>query len=95
MRHVTVFRQGLPVSAHELDFEPVKESWNESRLEDGTRLRCRILVTRVTRLDKYGADGQPISHDVYDIVDAFDVPPHLVHPPADGASPPRAGEPHP
>ncbi len=52
--------QGREVPAEELDFEPLRESWNEYRLEDGTLLKIKTVVGKITRLDVYTAEGDPV-----------------------------------
>ncbi|MCZ6479398.1 MAG: hypothetical protein ACE1Z6_13870 [Candidatus Methylomirabilales bacterium] len=52
--------QGREVPAEELDFEPLRESWNEYRLEDGTMLKIKTVVAKITRLDAYTNEGDPI-----------------------------------
>lgn len=45
----------------DLDFETVKEDWNEYRLSDGTTLKVKIVLTGVRRLkDRYTPTGDPV-----------------------------------
>ncbi|MBI4013493.1 MAG: hypothetical protein HY359_14335 [Candidatus Rokubacteria bacterium] len=48
------------VEGEELAFEPLKESWNEYRCEDGSYVKIKLVVAKVTRLDKQNAAGEPI-----------------------------------
>ena len=44
----------------ELDFETVKEAWNEYKLGDGSTLRVKLVVSKAKRLKKHKPDGEPI-----------------------------------
>lgn len=47
--------------AVELDYEVVREDWNEYELEDGTRLKVKIVLQKVLRSDDaHTAMGEPI-----------------------------------
>jgi len=48
------------VNGEELDFEPLKESWNEYRCEDGSYVKLKIVVSKIIRLDKMNPQGEPI-----------------------------------
>lgn len=48
------------VEGEELDFEPLKESWNEYRCTDGTYVRLKIVVSKIVKLDKRNPQGEPI-----------------------------------
>ena len=48
------------VEGEELDFEPLKESWNEYRCADGTYVKLKIVVSKIIKLDKRNAQGEPI-----------------------------------
>ena len=52
--------QGREVPAEELEFEPLREGWNEYRTEDGTLLKLKAVVAKIIRLDAYTAEGDPI-----------------------------------
>ncbi len=43
-------QDGREVEAKEVEFQPISEGWNEYRLEDGSKLRIKLVVTRVFRL---------------------------------------------
>jgi hypothetical protein len=36
------------------------EEWNEYMLEDGTRVRIKSTLTKVSRTDKFNIKGEPI-----------------------------------
>lgn len=81
MRRVKVNVQGQPVEADEVEFEPVKESWNEYRLEDGTRLRARLITQKILRLiDRFTDSGEPVYVISSTNVLVADVPPQLMKP---------------
>ena len=41
------------VEAEEVDFETVKEDWNEYRLKDGTTLKIKLVLGRALRTEAY------------------------------------------
>jgi len=48
------------VEGEELDFEPLRESWNEYRCSDGALVKFKAVVSKITRLDKENPQGEPI-----------------------------------
>lgn len=47
--------------AWELDFDVEKEDWNIYVVEDGTRLRMKVIVTKLVRIEgQYDEDGNPV-----------------------------------
>ena len=48
------------VEGEELDFEPLKEQWNEYRCSDGSYIKLKIVVSKITKLDKRNDRGEPI-----------------------------------
>jgi hypothetical protein len=61
MRRTKVAVNGEMVEAEEVDFTPLKEEWNVYECEDGTRVKVRFIVQRVTRLlDKRMPNGEPM-----------------------------------
>lgn len=58
--HVRVKFSEEWVEGEELDFEPLKESWNEYRCTDGTYVRLKIVVSKIVKLDKWNPQGEPI-----------------------------------
>ena len=47
--------------ADELTFEPLRDQWQEFRLEDGTLLRVKFVLAKVVRLrDLKTPAGQPV-----------------------------------
>lgn len=61
MARVRVNLAGEWVEGEELEFEPLKETWNEYRCSDGSFLRLKLVVSKITKLDKRNpANGEPI-----------------------------------
>jgi hypothetical protein len=48
------------VEGEELDFEPLKETWNEYRCEDGSFVKLKIVVSKIVKLQKRNPQGEPI-----------------------------------
>lgn len=48
------------VEGEELDFEPLSERWNEYRCSDGSLVKLRLVVSKIVKLDKKNAQGEPI-----------------------------------
>lgn len=48
------------IEGDELDFEPLKESWNEYRCEDGSYVKLKVVVSRIIRLEKMNEQGEPV-----------------------------------
>jgi hypothetical protein len=54
---------GREVEARNVDFETQKEDWNEYKLEDGTILRFKTVVSSIIRTENYDPmTGDPIYH---------------------------------
>ncbi|MCH7767538.1 MAG: hypothetical protein IH828_01215 [Nitrospinae bacterium] len=52
---------GEESAALELDFDIVKEDWNTYATEDGTSIKIKLVVTKVTRIEgKYDEEGNPL-----------------------------------
>lgn len=43
-------RSGERVSAREVEFEIIREEWNEYRLEDGTSVRVKNVAVKIFRV---------------------------------------------
>jgi len=43
-----------------IDFKAVKEEWNEYDLEDGTKLKVKLILVDVLRLPDYNPLGEPL-----------------------------------
>ena len=48
------------VDGEELEFEPLKESWNEYRCEDGSYVKLKVVVSKIVRLEKRDPQGVPL-----------------------------------
>jgi len=57
---VKVKFQGKLIDGIELDFKIVKEDWNIYELEDGTILKFKPVMVKVTRINEYNKQGEPI-----------------------------------
>jgi len=54
---------GREVEATDVDFETVKENWNEYKLEDGTILKFKTVVSSIIRTEDYDPmTGDPVYH---------------------------------
>lgn len=52
---------GKLVAADRLEFKAISEPWSEFECEDGTRLRVRLLVSEIFRLeDQRTQEGDPV-----------------------------------
>ena len=58
-------RDGTKISVVEKNFETIREEWNEYKLEDGTIVRAKTIVSNIYRAidengnEKYTDDGEP------------------------------------
>jgi hypothetical protein len=59
-RHVKLKIGDEWVEGEELDFEPLKESWNEYRCEDGSYAKLKVVVSKIIRLEKTNEQGEPL-----------------------------------
>lgn len=59
--------------AEDIDFAEEKENWNEYKLNDGSTLKVKLVLTGVKRLKKWNIDGSPLylvnSHNAVRVVD--------------------------
>jgi hypothetical protein len=54
---------GREIEAMDVDFETIKEDWNEYKLEDGTVLRFKTVVSSIIRTENYDPmTGDPVYH---------------------------------
>ena len=75
---VTLDFQGKKVTGQKVNFDIEKENWNKYLLDDGTKLRVRLVVAQVVRLDnEYTREGEPIYVINSTNVVSADVPDHL------------------
>lgn len=59
-KNVKVPFKGKMVDGEEMEFEVLGEKWNEYRVEDGTKLRMKTVVTRIVKTKEYNQDDDPI-----------------------------------
>ncbi len=54
---------GREIEAVDVDFDTVKEDWNEYKLEDGTILKFKTIVSSIVRTEEYDPmTGDPVYH---------------------------------
>jgi len=71
------------VPAEQLEFESDKEPWTSYKLEDGTILKVKTVLTNVARLlDRYKPNGEPIYVLGVGGISVVDIPPELRQRPA-------------
>jgi len=62
----------------EVEFDTVKEEWNEYKLKDGSTLKIKLVLVKVGRSDNYDQFGNPIYvANSQNIVKVCDVPKNL------------------
>ncbi len=55
--------KGGEVEAEDVDFDTIKEDWNEYKLEDGTTLKFKTIISSVIRTAEYDPmTGDPVYH---------------------------------
>ncbi len=54
---------GREIGAMDVDFETIKEDWNEYTLDDGTVLKFKTVVSSIIRTEDYDPmTGDPVYH---------------------------------
>jgi len=62
----------------EVDFDTIKEEWNEYKLKDGTSMKIKIVLVKVVRGDNYDQFGDPVYMvNTQNIVKVSNVPKEL------------------
>ena len=51
---------GRLVNAEELGYKTIAEEWNEYKLDDGSILRLKSVLTRVARTEEFDQQGDPV-----------------------------------
>lgn len=51
-----------------LKFIPECEPWTIYRYEDGTLLKCRVVLTAVSKADEPGPDGKPVYLNKFQLI---------------------------
>lgn len=59
-KKVSVPIAGKMVEGNEIDYKELKENWNEYKLEDGTVIRMKSVVTRIVKTKEYNKENEPI-----------------------------------
>ena len=78
MSKVKLEHEGKAATGERITFDIEKENWNIYSLEDGTKLRARLVVGDVVRLDDhFTKDGDPIYVVKSTTILSADVPSHL------------------
>jgi len=66
------------VAAEELDFDTTKDAWSIYKLEDGTVLKLKPVLGKVSRIiGRYKPDGEPIYALIMSPVAMAEVPDEL------------------
>ena len=60
MGRVRLKRGNEWLEGEELEFEPLKEQWNEYRCSDGSYVKLKLVVSKIVKLDKRNDQGEPI-----------------------------------
>ncbi|MEJ2047827.1 MAG: hypothetical protein P8X92_07820 [Dehalococcoidia bacterium] len=73
------------ITAEDLEYKTIREDWNVYELEDGTKLKAKIIAHKISRaLDKdgksilYTDDGEPFYNIRYTVSISAEVPERLM-----------------
>ncbi|MCK4578167.1 MAG: hypothetical protein KAU50_05210 [Candidatus Marinimicrobia bacterium] len=70
--------EGAIVQGTYLGFQSLNEDWNTYKLEDGTKLKIKTIVTKVFRSEgSFNQEGDPIYHVQSTNIVTTEVPPEL------------------
>jgi hypothetical protein len=73
----------------ELDFTEVEEHWNVYQLSYGTKLKVKLIVRGVKRLNQFEPDGTPVYLiNSMNVVRAIDIPDSVKAKPKKSSMPP-------
>ena len=73
----------------ELDFTEVEEHWNVYQLSDGTKLKVKLIIRGVKRLNQFEPDGTPVYLiNSMNVVRAVDIPDTVKAKPKKSSMPP-------
>ena len=73
----------------DLDFTEIEEHWNIYQLSDGTKLKVKLIVRGVKRLNQLEPDGTPVYLiNSMNVVRAIDIPPAVKAKPKKSSMPP-------
>jgi len=59
-KKVKVNFQGKEFEGEQLNFDIEKENWNSYKTEDGSIIKLKVVVSKITRLSEYNELGEPI-----------------------------------
>ena len=59
-KKVKVNIQGKEIDGELLEFTTEKEDWNSYITEDGSKIRLKVVVSRIIRTDQLNASGEPM-----------------------------------
>jgi hypothetical protein len=77
------------VESVDLDFTEVEEHWNVYQLSDGTKLKVKLIVRGVKRLNQFEPDGTPVYLiNSMNVVRAVDIPDSVKAKPKKSSMPP-------
>lgn len=75
--------------AKDLDFTELEEHWNVYQLSDGTKLKVKLIVRGVKRLNQFEPDGAPVYLiNSMNVVRAIDIPDSVKAKPKKSSMPP-------
>ena len=73
----------------DIDFKELEEHWNVYQLSDGTKLKVKLILRGVKRLNQYEPDGIPIYViNSINVVRAVEIPPEVKAKPKKSSLPP-------
>lgn len=73
----------------DLDFTELEEHWNIYQLSDGTKLKVKLIVRGVKRLNQFEPDGTPVYLiNSMNVVRAVDIPDSVKAKPKKSSMPP-------
>jgi hypothetical protein len=73
----------------DLDFTEVEEHWNVYQLSDGTKLKVKLIIRGVKRLNQFEPDGTPVYLiNSMNVVRTIDIPPEIKAKPKKSSMPP-------
>lgn len=73
----------------DLDFKEIEEHWNVYQLSDGTKLKVKLIVRGVKRLNQFEPDGTPVYLiNSMNVVRAIDIPAEVKAKPKKSSMPP-------
>jgi len=76
-KKVQVVVGGKTVDGLIINYETIKENWNEYKLDDGTLLKAKSILTQVVRTKKFDKQGNPIYHYTTSAIATVIVPDEL------------------